>query len=87
MVDGAWRSLVSRLLWEQAVLGSNPGAPTISAGNPTPPEATRMNSDRIPRLITMAAIASVFPLISAAQEPTLATVLERAAAYVDRYQT
>lgn len=87
MVDGAWRSLVSRLLWEQEVLGSNPGAPTISAGNPTPPEATRMNSDRIPRLITMAAIAWVFPLISAAQEPTLATVLERAAAYVDRYQT
>src|SRR3954451_2862705 len=25
--DGAWRSLVARLLWEQEVLGSNPGAP------------------------------------------------------------
>ncbi|SUZ99290.1 uncharacterized protein METZ01_LOCUS52144 [marine metagenome] len=25
---GAWRSLVSRLLWEQEVPGSNPGAPT-----------------------------------------------------------
>jgi hypothetical protein len=24
---GAWRSLVARLLWEQEVLGSNPGAP------------------------------------------------------------
>jgi len=46
-----------------------------------------MNSDRIPRLFTMAAIVAVFPLISAAQEPTLETVLERAAAYVDRYQT
>ena len=27
---GAWRSLVARLLWEQEVLGSNPGAPTNS---------------------------------------------------------
>ena len=25
--SGAWRSLVARLLWEQEVLGSNPGAP------------------------------------------------------------
>ena len=25
---GAWRSPVARLLWEQEVLGSNPGAPT-----------------------------------------------------------
>src|SRR5215208_1630853 len=25
---GAWRSLVARLLWEQEVPGSNPGAPT-----------------------------------------------------------
>ncbi len=27
--DGAWRSPVARLLWEQEVPGSNPGAPTI----------------------------------------------------------
>ena len=25
---GAWRSSVARLLWEQEVPGSNPGAPT-----------------------------------------------------------
>ncbi len=25
---GAWRSPVARLLWEQEVPGSNPGAPT-----------------------------------------------------------
>jgi hypothetical protein len=27
---GAWRSLVARLLWEQEVPGSNPGAPTLN---------------------------------------------------------
>ena len=26
---GEWRSLVAHLLWEQGVLGSNPGSPTI----------------------------------------------------------
>ncbi len=26
--DGAWRSLVAHLLWEQGVAGSNPAAPT-----------------------------------------------------------
>jgi hypothetical protein len=26
--DGAWRSLVAHLLWEQRVLSSNLGAPT-----------------------------------------------------------
>jgi hypothetical protein len=26
--DGAWRSPVAHLLWEQGVPGSNPGAPT-----------------------------------------------------------
>src|SRR6185295_5919244 len=33
--DGAWRSLVARLLWEQEVPGSNPGAPmtVIPDGN------------------------------------------------------
>ncbi len=28
--NGAWRSSVARLLWEQEVPGSNPGAPTSS---------------------------------------------------------
>ena len=27
-VNGAWRSLVAHLLWEQGVGGSNPSAPT-----------------------------------------------------------
>ena len=27
--NGAWRSSVARLLWEQEVPGSNPGAPTL----------------------------------------------------------
>ena len=30
MEDGAWRSLVAHLLWEQGVGGSNPLAPTTS---------------------------------------------------------
>ena len=30
-LNGAWRSLVAHLLWEQGVAGSNPAAPT-SAG-------------------------------------------------------
>src|SRR6185436_18991993 len=29
--SGAWRSLVARLLWEQEVPGSNPGAPIQQA--------------------------------------------------------
>ena len=29
---GAWRSPVARLLWEQEVPGSNPGAPTVLCG-------------------------------------------------------
>ena len=29
---GAWRSPVARLLWEQEVPGSNPGAPTDVTG-------------------------------------------------------
>jgi hypothetical protein len=28
--DGVWRSPVARLLWEQEVPGSNPGAPMMS---------------------------------------------------------
>ena len=31
-VDGAWRSLVARVLWEHEVPGSNPGAPIAAAG-------------------------------------------------------
>ncbi len=31
--NGAWRSLVAHLLWEQRVGGSNPSAPTISRSN------------------------------------------------------
>ena len=27
LVDGAWRSPVARLVWDQKVPGSNPGAP------------------------------------------------------------
>ena len=32
MEDGAWRSLVAHLLWEQGVGGSNPLAPTTLKG-------------------------------------------------------
>src|SRR6185436_14910889 len=32
--DGAWRSLVARLLWEQEVPGSNPGAPIAGSSAP-----------------------------------------------------
>jgi hypothetical protein len=28
-INGAWRSPVAHLLWEQGVPGSNPGAPTL----------------------------------------------------------
>ena len=31
---GAWRSSVARLLWEQEVPGSNPGAPTALTRDP-----------------------------------------------------
>jgi hypothetical protein len=31
-LNGAWRSLVAHLLWEQGVEGSNPFAPTMHAG-------------------------------------------------------
>ena len=30
IIDGVWRSPVARLLWEQEVPGSNPGAPMVS---------------------------------------------------------
>ena len=33
---GAWRSSVARLLWEQEVPGSNPGAPTDVTQSPAP---------------------------------------------------
>ena len=32
--SGAWRSPVARLLWEQEVPGSNPGAPMVEYGSP-----------------------------------------------------
>src|SRR5690348_16830657 len=34
--DGAWRSLVAHLLWEQRVAGSNPAAPTKTSLNVAP---------------------------------------------------
>ena len=38
---GAWRSPVARLLWEQEVPGSNPGAPTTYG--PKPRQSSRMS--------------------------------------------
>src|SRR3954453_15216036 len=34
--DGAWRSLVARVLWEHEVPGSNPGAPTFMSHEEVP---------------------------------------------------
>src|SRR4051794_5188973 len=44
--DGAWRSLVARLLWEQEVAGSNPAAPMrpLADGH----EDSLRSSDRAP---------------------------------------
>jgi len=35
MTSGAWRSPVARLLWEQEVPGSNPGAPILQRETPS----------------------------------------------------
>src|SRR5258706_5054969 len=43
-LDGAWRSPVAHLLWEQAVGGSNPLAPTSW---PPPGVAERINHPRL----------------------------------------
>ena len=50
--SGVWRSPVARLLWEQEVPGSNPGAPMVEsepASQPVgPPSAPVAQLDRAP---------------------------------------
>ena len=42
MMNGAWLSLVERLVWDQEVAGSNPAAPILSLdGKDGSPEADK----------------------------------------------
>src|SRR6202020_2855922 len=55
---GAWRSLVARLLWEQEVPGSNPGAPISSS----PRRRRSRDSREQRRLALVAPLGLVAPL-------------------------
>jgi hypothetical protein len=57
--DGAWRSLVARLLWEQEVAGSSPAAPTTPSDCPLPRgELVLRKTFELPRWKALSAEAS-----------------------------